>query len=273
MLRYGRYVGATNIVTLLSNTIDNIMIGRLLTPALLGFYAVGFRLVELPIIVVGTVVGRVMFPVFARLHDDLPSFRRTYLQNQQRLALLGLPILVALAVATEPLVRGILGDKWDPAIDPIRVLAVYGIFRMFGAPTGELLKGAGKPKTNLWLHVAQLVLVLPPLLVLVPRYGLTGAAFAMLVTTAVTGVAAMGISMRVVGLGFRDLARALAPSVLCCVALASCLVAVEPAAMAMSPLAGLVLVIAVGFVVYVGTTALFARGVVVPIWAAWRGTR
>jgi PST family polysaccharide transporter len=273
MLRYGRYVGATNIVVFLTNTVDNIAIGRLLTPALLGFYAVGFRLAELPVIVIGTIVGRVMFPIFARLQDDLPAFRRAYLQNLQRLALLGLPILVALGVATEPIVRGVLGEGWGPTVNPLRLLAVYSIFRLFGGPTGEVLKGAGRPKINLWLQVATLVLILPPLLVLVPRHGIMGAAAAMLFGSAVTAIAALVMSMRVVGLGFRVLARGLAPSLLCCVALGACLAAVEPAAMAMSPLAGLALLIGVGLVVYVGSTALFARGVVVPIWVAWRGIR
>jgi lipopolysaccharide exporter len=273
MLRYGRHVGATNILVFLNNTIDNITIGRLLTPALLGFYAVGFRLAELPVLVVGTIVGRVMFPIFARLQDDLAAFRRAYLQNLQRLALLGLPILVALGVATEPIVRGVLGEEWGPTVNPLRLLAIYSIFRLFGGPTGELLKGAGRPKVNVWLQVATLVLVLPPLLVLVPSHGLMGAAGAMLFGSAITGVAALVISMRVVDLGFRELGRALAPPLLCCVALVASLIAVEPAAMSMSPIAGLLLVIGVALVVYVGTTALFARGVVVPIWVAWRGIR
>jgi hypothetical protein len=95
----------------------------------------------------------------------------------------------------------------------------------------------------------------------------------MLFGSAVTAIAALVMSMRVVGLGFRELARGLAPSLLCCVALGACLAAVEPAAMAMSPIAGLALLIGVGLVVYVGSTALFARGVVVPIWVAWRGIR
>ncbi len=99
LVRYGRFVSGANLLNIVSNTIDNVVVGRLLGTAAVGFYAITFRLADFPNSVIGYIVGRVMFPVYAILQNNLTEFRRTYVQNLQRVALLALPVSVTLAVA------------------------------------------------------------------------------------------------------------------------------------------------------------------------------
>ena len=78
------------------------MVARLLGATLLGFYSVAYRITELPVLVIGSIVGRVMFPIYSILRDEVAIVRRAYLQNLQRVALLTLPVSVGMAVAGRP---------------------------------------------------------------------------------------------------------------------------------------------------------------------------
>jgi O-antigen/teichoic acid export membrane protein len=271
LLRYGRYVSATNIVNLANNTADNVLIGRLLGVASLGIYAVAFRLADFPNTVIAHVVGRVMFPVYALLQSERERFRRAYIQNLQRIAVLALPVSVTLLVAAEPIVNGLLGSKWQAAVTPLRILAAYGLVKSFTAPAGEVFKGAGRPGLGLAVSMLQIAVLLPALLWLVPGKGITGAAMAMLIAIVVSGAVRLVLAQRLLSGTFVEIARALAAPALCAGLLGVSLVLIEPGAETLGPEGGLAVLAAAGIAVYVSATALFARGVVGPMWAGLRG--
>jgi lipopolysaccharide exporter len=270
LFRYGRFVSATNVVNIANNTIDNVVVGRFLGAAPLGVYAVAFRLADFPNSVIGHVVGRVMFPVYTLLRDERERFRRAYLQNLQRVALFALPVSIGLAVAAEPVVLGLLGDKWQAAVTPLRILAAYGLVKSLVAPSGEVFKGIGRPQLGLVLGALQVAVALPALLVLTPRYELAGAAAAMLLALVACGVLRLVVSLRALGGSLLDFGRALAPSLLCATLLAVVLGILLPFVAPLSPAAELAVLVAAGAAVYVLATALFARKVVAPMWESWR---
>lgn len=270
LARYGRFVAAGNLIVLANRTLDTFVVARVLGATALGFYTVGYRLADFPTAVVGYVVGRVMFPAYARLRDDEDAFRRAFVQNLQRVALLSLPIAVGLVVAAEPIVLALLGPRWLAVVDPLRILALYTIVRSFVSPCGAVFQGAGKPQlVPLWALPHALVF-LPALLFLVPRFGLAGAALAMLAGFSASGIPALVVAMRLVRLHPVELARALAPSFLCAGLLGVACGALLPLAGSLSPPAGLALLVAAGGAVYLGATAVFARGTVAPMWTSLR---
>jgi O-antigen/teichoic acid export membrane protein len=218
-------------------------------------------------------VGRVMFPVYAMVQSNLAEFRRIYVQNLQRVALLAFPLSVTLAVATEPIVLALLGNRWEAVIEPLRILAIYGLVKSMTAPAGEVFKGIGRPSVNFNLAIANLAIVVTALLLLVPRYELNGAATAMLIATVTAGSTKLWLSLRALGLPARQLLGALAPSAGCSAALAATLALLQMPADSLSPLVALLVIVVGGFGVYVASTAIFARSIIAPAWASLRGTR
>ncbi len=268
--RYSWFMSGANILVLANNTIDNVVVGRMLGAGQLGFYTVTYRIATMPDDVIGYIVGRVMFPVYSRLNEDVGEFGRVYVQNLQRIALLSLPASVGVIVAAEPIVLGMLGEKWLPVVTPLRILAVYALVRAVVAPSGEVFKGSGKPYLLTAYGAVHLSLSIVALLLLVPRDGLNGAAWAMLIPMLVVGVLVFRTGLRVVQVDLLQVVKALAPSYICAGILAVVLFLLLPVADALPPLFGLVALIVVGIGVYVASTAIFARSVIVPIWAGLR---
>lgn len=271
LFRYGRFVSATNVVNIANNSVDNIVLGRLLGPALLGIYAVAFRLADFPNSVIGHVVGGPMFAVSTMLRDERERLLRAYVQNLQRVALFALPVSIGLAVATEPIVLVLLGEEWRAAVTPLRILAIYGLIKSLVAPSGDIFKGVGRPQLGLVFGGAQFVVSVVALLVLAPAYELAGAAGAMLLALIACGVVRLAWSLRLLGGSLAELGRALAPSLLCGAVLAVTLASLSPAVESLGAVPELALLTVAGVVAYVVATALFARSVVAPMWGGWRG--
>lgn len=268
MLRYGRFVSIGNILGLINATLDNLVVGRVLGAASLGVYSVAYRLGDFPTGVVGYAVGRVMFPAYSRLQDDLDAFRHAFVQNMERVALLALPTSVALFVYADPIVSVLLGGKWHAAVTPLRIIAIYTVLRSFVSPTGAVFQGSGKPHlVPLWA-LPQTVLFPIGLVVLVPRFGINGAAIAVLVSFAASALPAYRICMRMLELRAATLVPKLIPLIV-----ASALMGVAMVLtlrLNIPPAASLAAGILVGTAVYAAAVAALARPLLSATWASFR---
>jgi O-antigen/teichoic acid export membrane protein len=273
LVGYGRPVAAARVLNIVNSTLDGVVVGRLLGTVAAGYYAIGFRLASFPNSVIGYVIGRAMFPVYSMAQHDLAACRRLYVQQLQRVALLVLPLSVALVVAAEPLVLTLLGEQYRALVTPVRILAVFGLVSSFLAPCSALWRGTGRPQLELRFALAHLVVFAPTLYVLTRAFGLNGAAASLTIAWVAVGVPALAVTCRLLGLEARDLGRALAPSLAPSALMAGSLLAVLSASGSASPAVTLVLVTATGVVVYLAATALFARSIVVPLWVHLRRTR
>ena len=270
MLRYGRYVAGANVTNFVNSTVDNMLVGRIVGAAALGLYAAAWRLAEIPNVVIGFIVGRVMFAVYSRIQDDLAAVRQHYLANIQRTVLLALPLTVGMGIAAEPIVAALLGQQWQGAVLPLRILAVFGFVRLITAPSGDLLRGTGRSALGFAGSTLFLVLAVSFLLVLVPRHGTAGAATAMVIAIVLTDSVMMTLVFRTVQLRPLDFLRALARPMLPSIPVALTLLALVPATSDANPLLALGLLLLGGGIAYCVGVALFARPLAIPIWAALR---
>lgn len=272
LLRFGRYVSAGGLLVLFSATVDNLFVGRILGAHSLGFYALAYRLAAIPGAILGVVAERVTLPAYSLLQDNRAGFGRSYLANLQRLSLLALPLGVGLIVAANPIVEGLLGDRWAPAIGPLRVLAVYGVLESLAGTTSSVFQAANRPHLLPLTALVGLVTLIPMLYVLTSRHGTVGTAFAMLIgLTPVAGLRIV-LACRIVGVRAGELARTLAPPVACAALLGLALLGLTAATADLGAAPALAVLISGGLVCYVLAASVLARGAVAPIVAGFRRT-
>ena len=212
-----------------------------------------------------------MFPVYSLLQDELERFRRAFIQNLQRIAVLALPVSVTILVCAEPIVLGLFGAKWEEAIGPLRILAVYGLVKSFSCSRREVFKGAGRPELGLRVGMLQIAIDRPGLIVLVRSHGIEGAALAMLIAVTVCGAVKLWLALRLLEGSLVELGRALAPSILCSALLGATLLLLMPATGSLGPAVQLAALVAAGTAVYAAATMAFARSIVMPMWIGPQG--
>lgn len=267
---FGKYVSAGHLLIFLAASVDNLFVGRILGAHALGFYALAYRLAAIPGAVLGVVAERVTLPAYSMLRADRGAFGRAYLTNLQRLSFLTLPLGVGLIVAAEPIVIGLLGERWQPAVDPLRILAVFGVLESLAGTTAAVFQAAGRPQLLPLTTLVGLATLLPMLWILTTRHGTTGAAVAMVLGLTPVAGARMVLASRIVGAGARDVTRALGPSALCAGLLAAALLALTAATADLGAGVTLIVLLVGGFASYALAARLFARSVFEPIVADFR---
>jgi O-antigen/teichoic acid export membrane protein len=224
LARFGRHITIGNVLGLVNSTSDNAVIGKLVGAAALGYYSVAWRVANLPALGLSYIVGRVMFPAYSTISDDLPAFRRAFVMNVQRVALVSLPVGLGILICSDSIVVGLFGDRWHPAVAPLRILAVFGLIRSFSATSGAVFQASGRPQLVYQIGLWHVGVLYAGLAVLAPRFGVNGVAWAMTIAAFCSFVPAWAIALRILALRLHDLLFELAGGFSCAVAVAAALV-------------------------------------------------
>ena len=123
---------------------DYLLIGRYLGAQALGYYTLAYRIMLYPVQNVSAVLGRVMFPAFSRLQTRLDRFRSGFLRASSGIAIITFPLMLGLAVVVEPFVAAILGEKWQPVVLLLAILAPVGMLQSIGATVGSIYQATGR---------------------------------------------------------------------------------------------------------------------------------
>lgn len=183
MLRDALPLAIGLLMVALLNRIDFLMIERMLRLEDLGQYGAAYRVTNMlekfPIFVMATI-----FPIMSRLAvTDRGRLREVYERARWRLAVIGLVLTVASAIAAPWLMTTLFGESFRAAAVPLRWLVVATACLYLAMLGGNLLLALGHARDNtIALSIGAAVNVLLNL-VLIPARGVEGAAIATVAST------------------------------------------------------------------------------------------
>ena len=118
-------------------------------------------------------------PLAASQRD--PAMLRRYVRVfTEGVAFVAFPIAFGLAVVAEDFVLTVFGDAWSATVGPLRLLALVAVLRSITPVMSQTLIAVGEARKNMEFAVTTAVVV-PVLLVIGSRWGITGVAAAWLV--------------------------------------------------------------------------------------------
>jgi lipopolysaccharide exporter len=209
LLHFSKWLLLNNLLIFLNNRGTDFVVGRVSGARELGLYSVAYELANLPTTELVWPIQRAVFPGYARLAADIDQLRRAFCQVIGLVAMLTVPLGVAVGLLAEPLVHVLLGAKWLDAIPLIQALAAFGIIRSLHGPTGSIFLAIGRPRLIALTQCLQIAVAFSLMIVLIPRFGTIGAAWA-LIAGALCGMAGNYCMVtRLLALSFADLARSL----------------------------------------------------------------
>ncbi len=174
-LRFGGSLAGTQGMAYLSKNIDNVLLGVVYDPVVLGFYSRAYQLIVLPLTQLTAPLSRVAIPILARLQDDRAQFVR-YLRSGQFFTVMIASVFYASMVGLgAPLVMIVLGDKWLPVVPILQALAVSGIFRAMGQVPYWIFVAFGLTGAQLRLYLVTQPIIVVAILAGLP-WGAVGVA-------------------------------------------------------------------------------------------------
>lgn len=143
-LRFGAYGLGANALNYGNTNVDQLLIGALFGPQVLGYYRVAINLVFQPLYRLNPMITQVAFPVFAKIQDDSPRMKAGFLKIIRLLTLIDAPIFIGLALVAPVAVPLVMGDEWLPAVPLVQVLVFYGLIRALPSASGGVIMAKGK---------------------------------------------------------------------------------------------------------------------------------
>lgn len=159
--------------------VDTVLVGFFLSPAAVGFFTLGKQAVHLlqaPASALGFSVG----PWFGneKAAGNVNAIGDIYATSLVYTLLLYLPVAAGLAILARPALGIILGEGYLPATEVLQVLSVFVVLQAIEEMSENALDYLGRAQDRSVAKGMTAVLNLGVIALLVPVFGVTGAAFA-----------------------------------------------------------------------------------------------
>ena len=178
---------------------DNLTIGKVLGAGPLGIYARAYQLMLLPLNNITAVFGQVMLPALSQIQEDLPRFRRVYLNATKLVALASFPLMVGLAVLSGPLIALLFGPRWIEVVPILKILAFVGLIQSIVSPVGWIYSGLGRTKA-LFLVAVALGFGFVVAMAVGIRFGILGVVYAYTIWTGLGCILHLRVAGQYIGL-------------------------------------------------------------------------
>jgi O-antigen/teichoic acid export membrane protein len=202
-------VMGSDLVRFMSENGDNFLVGRFLGATALGFYSLGFRVVQLPIQMLQQ-AGRVVLPTFSRLQDDRERLAHVFLKATGSVALIAFPAMALTILCAPVAVPALFGEAWTPAVLPLQLLSVVTIQAMIISLTGPVILGVGHADWEFRWSVFSTIVALSAFAIGL-NWGIVGVAAAYLAMSLLLSPIKVAIVQRVIPISALGYVRSLVP--------------------------------------------------------------
>ncbi len=188
-----------------------LILSKLAGPALLGLFNKGESLARMSNRMITPATGQVVFRALSKVADDFDQSRYLMYRTISLLSLYVFPFLVYLVWTAEPLIRLLYGERWLPAAEPARILAIGGFFLTSLRPCARLLEAQNRLRPEMLVETVVLVFGVSACYFGL-RWGLAGVAWAVVCTNVLHALLMYWAVHRTIPTRVVELLRAVAPA-------------------------------------------------------------
>jgi O-antigen/teichoic acid export membrane protein len=214
LLQYGLHVSGATLLWFVYNNSDFAAVNTFCGIEALGYYAVAFQLMTLPMQKVSAHVNHVMFAVFCKLQDDRARVRNWFLRLTVLLTFVIMPVLIGLALVAADGISLALRDRWAPAIPAFQLMCPVGVILVISSALHQTLAALGRPDVTLKYNILCAALYPAGFFSAAWLGGATGVCLVWLLLTPLLVALLVHCTRGVTGIGVRDVFRAQMPVLL-----------------------------------------------------------
>lgn len=178
MLVYGGYTMFGGLTTIIVGRIDTIMLGAMIDLSSSGIYSIAFYVGSV-ILIPRQSINRIAIPYISRsfMERDFKTISDIYTQSARNQLLAGLLLYIGIWANMQNLMR-IIPESYVYAAEVILVIGAARLFDMATGINGGIIKISKHFRFNVWANVILILLTFISNYLLIPIYGIMGAAMA-----------------------------------------------------------------------------------------------
>lgn len=211
LIPYSQWVFGQGLISRLSQTIENVLIGRFADTTAIGLYGKAKTLATAPTSPLGNIIGKIGFSALVSVQDSKERVREGFHKSFELTATIALAFLVAIFVGGHQLALIILGQKWGGITPFLKILtATATLDALVIVITGTIMNALSEPRLLFRLNTLSLMCLTLLLVVLIPTYGTMGAAVSLLISSVITNSYALVLIHRLIAPNWRRVGEVLA---------------------------------------------------------------
>lgn len=186
LFNYGKYAFGTSISSILSSTIDQMMLGAILSPVASGAFNIAVRITNL-IDIPTNALAVIVFPQSAKRSetDGKPAVKYLYEKSVGVLMAILIPVVTVLFLFADLVVYLIAGAQYSDAVPLLKVVLLYCLLMPYSRQFGSILDSIGKPKLNFYIVLTTAIINITMNYAFILKLGVMGAAYASLCSSVI----------------------------------------------------------------------------------------
>ncbi|MCK5620007.1 MAG: flippase [Candidatus Krumholzibacteria bacterium] len=201
---YGWRAQIANNLAFFSYRSSTLLINFYMSPATTGLYVTAVAIAE-KIWLLSQAASQVLLPRLSELHTDEARRRRLTPLATKLVFLVSMGIAVVLFVFAGPLIVGVFTDKYEPSIGALRWLLPGVVALSVARGVSIDLAARGRVDLNLYVAIVTLASIVVASVLLIPRYGINGAAMATTLSYLLNTVIKLVLYHRITGIRWYEL--------------------------------------------------------------------
>lgn len=189
LFHFGKFVFGTNLVSMLTNSLDKFFLGTLLSPVQVALANTAGRVMNMIEIPVNSIAS-IAYPKASEAFDkkQLAEVGDIYEKTIGMMLSLTLPFLVVNLLGAEYIVLFIAGEEYLDAAPFLRVVAILAVIRPYDRQSGVFLDAIGKPFFNMIMVIGTFIYGAIFTWILIHGIGLLGAAYGLVLAVGLTAI-------------------------------------------------------------------------------------
>ena len=155
---FGFYMFLTNLLNQFCNQIQGLLIGKLYSPATLGYYSKAQSTEKLASTSVSQIMTQVTYPLYAEVQDDKDRLANMIKKITMTLSYITFPLMFILLLCAKPLFVLLYSDRWIGSVPYFQILCIAGLAFSLQSVNYQSISAIGKSQTMfVWTFVKRLV--------------------------------------------------------------------------------------------------------------------
>lgn len=151
LFSFGVYMFLTHLINQFSSKLGRLMIGKLYSPVILGYYSKAASTEELASRSISSVMTQVTYPLYVQVQDDMVAMRNMIKRLTMTLSYVTFPMIFILMLCAKPLFILLYSDRWLQSVPYFQVLCLIGLSSCLQSVNTQPIAAIGKSKTMfLW---------------------------------------------------------------------------------------------------------------------------
>lgn len=146
VLGYSGYQFAFNLVNYFSRNLDNLLTGKFMGAAELGYYNKAYSLMLYPVNNLAGVISPVIHPMLSDFQDKKDVIYEQYLKILRLLACVGIYVAPLCYLAAPEIIEILYGPNWGSSVRCFQLLSIAIVPQMINSSTGGIFQALGNTK-------------------------------------------------------------------------------------------------------------------------------